>query len=112
MEPTKPKRKKTVLRYGMRVRVTDKDSFYYGLTGTLSSLDPEEPYVYLDLDLEVDEEGTDSHAVHMDTVTPMRKSDPDYNGIFTDEDEEEEEDEDEIVEVPMLVHMVGEKING
>ena len=106
MEPKPTKRKKTILRYGMRVRVTDKDSFYYGLTGTLASIDPEMAFVYLDLDLEADDDEPDSHPVHIDTVSPLKKTDPDFEGIhFEDVDDE---DEDEIEEAPLLIPLTGE----
>ena len=112
MEPSKPKRKKTILRYGMRVRVTDRESFYYGLTGTLTSLDPDMPFVFIELDLECEEDEQDSHPVHMDTVTPLRRNDPDYEGVHFEEDEEDEDDEDledEIEEAPMLIPLTGGK---
>ena len=106
------KKKKIILRYGMRVRVTDKDCFYYGLTGTLSAIDPENPFVFVELDIEVDEsEEGELHAVHMESVTKLELSDPDYDGAEfeydDEEDDEDDEDEDEPEEAPMLVPLTG-----
>ena len=103
--------KKPMLRYGMRVRVSDKDNFYYGLTGTLTSADPEAAFVYIELDLEMEEEDQDSHPIHMDNITPMKESDPDYEGIHFEDDDEDEEIEEgeewEIEESPLPIPLTG-----
>ena len=90
---TLPKIKRPILRYGARVRVTDLDSFYYGLTGTLSSLDPELPLVFIELDVEAEDDDTEAHPVHMDTVSLLGEDDPDYDGVEFEEEEDEEEEE-------------------
>jgi hypothetical protein len=90
----------------MRVRVTDKDSFYYGLTGTLGAACQEYPHVMVDLDLEIDDEDAADHWVHIETVTPLAKTDPEYDGIVFEDEEDDDDEEYEIEECPKPLPLI------
>ena len=109
------KKEKVFLRYGMRVRVTEPASFYYGLVGTLYAMEPDTGHVELFLDEDSDPDDSDiSHWLLKEEVTPLEASDPDYEGSMCDiddddidpdepeEEESEDEEEFEIEEAPLL----------
>lgn len=67
------KKNKPTLRFAGRVRVTDKDSFLYGLVGTLKQASTETYEFVVALD-----EDDSEHWVHGECLTSLSKADPEY----------------------------------